>query len=79
MNATLDRVGEIFLHVVPDLEISEGIDPAARFGRELDIDSLSLVEILIQVEKRFSIEMDDDEIAKVTSVQDILDIIQRRN
>ncbi|MDX3852317.1 acyl carrier protein [Streptomyces sp. AK02-01A] len=76
MNTTLERVNEIVLYVVPDA--NTGIGPADRLAEDLGIDSLSLVEILIQVEKRFLITVDDSDISRVESVQDILDLVHRQ-
>jgi acyl carrier protein len=76
MNTTLERLTEIVRYVVPD--VSGDIAPAHELTNDLDIDSLSLVEILVQVEKRFQISIEDNEIPKVETVQDILDIIDNQ-
>ncbi|KXK60744.1 MULTISPECIES: acyl carrier protein [Micromonospora] len=73
---TLDRVNEIVLEQVPDLAVRIG--PADRFSQDLGIDSLTFVDILVKVEKNFDIEIDDDELASVQTVQDILDLIARK-
>ncbi|MCI3224713.1 acyl carrier protein [Streptomyces sp. NP-1717] len=76
METTLERVREIVVYVMP--EIQADITAEDRLEEDLGIDSLSLVEILVQVEKRFFLTLDDSELIDVASVQDILDVIQRR-
>lgn len=76
METALERVREIVVYVMP--EIQADIAAGDRLEEDLGIDSLSLVEILVQVEKRFFFTLDDSELIDVESVQDILDIIQRR-
>ncbi|MFC9607279.1 acyl carrier protein [Streptomyces niveus] len=76
METALERVREIVVYVLP--EIQADITAGDRLEADLGIDSLSLVEILVQVEKHFFLTLDDSEMIDVESVQDILDIIQRR-
>lgn len=75
-STTLERVTKVVRHVVP--ELTEPFAPTDQFRADLDIDSLSVVEIMTNLEKEFGFEFDDEEIAGVECVQDILDIIQRR-
>ncbi|MFY1702128.1 MULTISPECIES: acyl carrier protein [Micromonospora] len=69
-------MNEIVLEQVPELAVQIG--PADRLNQDLGIDSLTFVDILVKVEKSFAIEIDDDELTTVQSVQDILDLIQRK-
>ncbi|MCP3771232.1 MULTISPECIES: acyl carrier protein [unclassified Streptomyces] len=72
---TLERVAETILFVVEDTD--SPIVPEAALG-DLGIDSMSVVEILVQVEKRFGFQLQDAEVTGITTVQDILDAILRR-
>ena len=45
------------------------------FVDDLDIDSLSMVEIAVQAEDKFGVKIPDDELAKLTTVQDAVDYI----
>ena len=42
--------------------------PDARFREDLDADSLDLVEVVLALEERFNIQVNDDQIAGVTTV-----------
>ena len=61
-----------------------GIDPAEvsvdkSFVDDLDIDSLSMVEIAVQAEDKFGVKIPDDELAKLTTVQDAVDYISNHS
>jgi acyl carrier protein len=71
---TLDAVNEIVLEIVPELGAPVG--PADRIS-ELGVDSLSFVDILFKIEKVFGIAIDDSELERIESVQDILNLIDR--
>ncbi|NNG37489.1 acyl carrier protein [Nakamurella aerolata] len=47
------------------------------FTDDLDIDSLSMVEIAVQAEDKFGVKIPDDELANLKTVQDAVDYIQR--
>ncbi|MCD0449346.1 phosphopantetheine-binding protein [Actinocorallia sp. API 0066] len=76
MEAVLDRVNALVLKAVPELE--PGFAAADSFADVLGVDSLSVVEIMTNVEKEFGFDFEDAEIAHVQNVQDILDAILSR-
>ena len=47
------------------------------FVDDLDIDSLSMVEIAVQVEDRFGVKMPDDELANLKTVGDAVDYVTK--
>lgn len=47
------------------------------FVDHLDIDSLSMVEIAVQVEDRFGVKVPDDELANLRTVGDAVDYIAK--
>ena len=50
---------------VPGIEPSE-VTPEKSFVDDLDIDSLSMVEIAVQAEDKFGVKIPDDELAKLS-------------
>lgn len=76
MNTTLDRVNKVVLYVVPELQVAPA--PTDLFSGDLEVDSLSVVEIMTNIEKEFGLAFEDEEVVGVESVQDILDMIQSR-
>lgn len=65
------------------LEEAINVDPAkvvpdARLKEDLEIDSLSAVELSLELETRFDITIDDEELANLVTVQDIIDIVDAK-
>ncbi len=46
--------------------------PAARFVQDLDCDSLNVVELVMECEDRFGIDINDAESEKLKTVQDLV-------
>ena len=45
---------------------------------DLDIDSLSAVELALELETSFDIRIEDEELVKLVTVQDVVDIVERK-
>lgn len=58
---------------VEDSELKDG----ARFGKDLYADSLDGIEIVIETEKEFGISIPDEEVERVVTYGDALDLITR--
>ena len=54
----------------------ETITPEANLKDDLGIDSLAAVELALETE--FDIRIEDDELAKLETVQDIINIIEEK-
>jgi acyl carrier protein len=59
-----------------------GVDPAdvtpeARFGNDLGIDSLTLAEVVVAVEDRFGLVINDDDWSRFVTVSDVIAYIER--
>jgi len=51
--------------------------PTASFTADLDLDSLTMVEVVVAAEERFGVRIPDDDVAQLVTVQDALDYIVR--
>ena len=51
------------------------VTPEKSFVDDLDIDSLSMVEIAVQAEDKFGVKIPDDELANLKTVGDAVDYI----
>jgi acyl carrier protein len=49
------------------------------FVDDLDIDSLSMVEIAVQAEDRFGVKIPDDELANLKTVGDAVDYVSKNS
>lgn len=51
------------------------ITPESSFIDDLGADSLDIVELVMEIEKQFELEIPDDEAEKISTVQDAVDYI----
>ena len=75
MNEKQTRVVEILaevLQVQPD-----AIQPGQDLKADLNIDSAQTLELLSNIEDEFEVEISEVDAAKVSTVQDILDLTER--
>ena len=79
MPATQDEIiaglAEI-IEEVTGIEPSE-VTPEKSFVDDLDIDSLSMVEIAVQLEDRYGIEIPDEDLGKLRTVGDAVAYVQK--
>lgn len=54
------------------------IKPESNLNDDLAIDSLSAVELALELESEFDIVIEDEELAKLQTVQDIIDLVQSK-
>ena len=55
---------------------AEAVSPEASFSDDLGADSLDVVELIMEFEKEFDIEISDDEAEKIGTVQDAIKYIE---
>jgi acyl carrier protein len=55
----------------------EGLTAESRLA-DLDIPSLEMISILFAVEDRYGVTVETDELAKATTIQDLLDLVTAR-
>ena len=76
MDNTLDKVKEI---VVDKLGVeSSKVTLEAKFIDDLGADSLDTVELIMQFEEEFEIEIPDEDAEKITSVGQAVDYINKK-
>jgi len=56
---------------------ADQVTPDKSFVDDLDIDSLSMVEIAVAAQDRFGVEIPDDELKNLKSVKDVVLFVQR--
>lgn len=50
----------------------------ASFIDDLGADSLDLVELIMEMEEKFGVEIADEELEKIRTIQDVVDFIQKK-
>lgn len=56
---------------------ADEITPEKTFVDDLDIDSLSMVEIAVAAQDKFGVEIPDDQLKDLKTVQDVIDYVGR--
>jgi acyl carrier protein len=69
----LEGLGEIVEEIagVPAAEVT----PAKSFVDDLDIDSLAMVEIAVAAQDKFGVEIPDDQLKDLSTVQDVVKFV----
>mgnify|MGYP001020107579 CR=1 FL=1 len=76
MDNTLEKVTEI---IIDKLGVDKSkITPEAKFIDDLGADSLDTVELIMQFEEEFEIEIPDDDAEKILSVNQALTYIDNK-
>ena len=52
--------------------------PEASFLDDLGADSLDLVELIMEIEETFDIQIADDELQQIRSIKDVLDYLRNK-
>ena len=71
----MDTKEAILSRIIPGIAQKLGVDekeitPETRFADDLGVDSLDSVELLMDAEKEFNIEISDDAIDETVTVED---------
>jgi acyl carrier protein len=75
-NETFEQLKNL---VVELLEVDEeAVVPEASFADDFDADSLDIIELISAVEDTFKIEIPDEDVEKLQTVQDALDYIEAK-
>ncbi|GIR90903.1 acyl carrier protein [Acidimicrobiaceae bacterium] len=75
-NEVFDKVKGLF---VEDLGIDESkVTMEAKLEEDLEIDSLGIVEVVMAFEDEFDIEIDDEELADVSTVGEAVKLLHSK-
>ncbi|MBE9547162.1 MAG: acyl carrier protein [Proteobacteria bacterium] len=66
--------------IIEQLDVTrEECVPEASLIDDLGADSLDLVELIMAMEETFDLEISDDELEKIRTIQDIIDYIGKKS
>ena len=77
MAATQDEVLTGLAEIVNEIAgiPAEDVELDKSFTDDLDVDSLSMVEVVVAAEERFGVKIPDDEVKNLKTVGDAVDFI----
>jgi acyl carrier protein len=61
-----------------DLEIAEPVEPRHELAKDLGIDSMGAIILAVGLEDRFRIKLSDGDAAAVVTVEDLIDLVERK-
>ena len=73
----LSGLAEI-IHEITDLP-ADDVTPEANFVDDLDIDSLSMVEIAVAAQDKFGVEIPDEQLKDLKTVQDVVNFVSKNS
>jgi len=69
---------QVIALITDELRLQEGIvQPTMNLKEDLDVQSLDAVEMLMALEDKFKIVFDEKDHERVTTVQDVIDLVTK--
>ena len=56
----------------------ERVVPDARLVADLELDSLDLVDLVVRLEQDADLQIDEEELKSIATVQDVVDLLHRK-
>ncbi|MEL7339209.1 MAG: phosphopantetheine-binding protein [Bacteroidota bacterium] len=77
-NEIISKLREIVSPYVEDKSLLEGVKPETNLLSDLQINSADLVDIVLDTEEAFDIEIEDEAADQMLTVEDVVRIIAER-
>ena len=73
-----DLTADVRRIIAEQLDVDEAkVTPEATFIDDLGADSLALVELVLKFEETFKIDIPDEDVEKISTVQDAIDYLKK--
>ncbi len=75
----IEPVEENVISIISDISGFEPaeITPDSNFFDDLEIDSIKAIEITVAIEKKFKIAVRDEDVPKITTVRQAIDMVKK--
>jgi len=70
-----NTVEKEIISIISDVSGFEEIKPETNLQSELEIDSIKAIEITVAIEKKFKVSVRDEDIPKIITVKDTIDLV----
>jgi acyl carrier protein len=74
----LEKFKEVINPYVPEKKLMEGINGDTNLITDLKINSAQIIDIVLDVEDKFGIQIDDDSIGKMQTVENCINVIAEK-
>jgi acyl carrier protein len=70
---------KVIMIIMEQLDVTrEECSPEASFIDDLGADSLDLVELIMEMEENFGLEIADNELEKIRTIQEVIDFLRSK-
>jgi acyl carrier protein len=73
-----NNVEKEIISIISDLSgyDAEEITPESNFLKDLEVDSIKAIEITVAIEKKFKISVRDEDVPKLTTVKQAVELVE---
>jgi acyl carrier protein len=73
-----DHIAKTIVTIIADISgfDEKDITPDKNFFKDLEVDSIKAIEIAVAIEKKFKISVRDEDVPKITTVKEAVNIVQ---
>ena len=76
MALNIEKEIMVIISDVSGYEVEE-ITPQANFFKDLEVDSIKAIEITVAIEKKFKISVRDEDVPKLTTVLQAIELVEK--
>jgi acyl carrier protein len=75
----IDEIRKEIIAIISEVsgEEEQKITPESNLAADLEIDSIKAIEITVAIEKKFKISIRDEDLPKIITVQDTIDLAEK--
>ncbi|HXX81934.1 MAG TPA: acyl carrier protein [Thermodesulfovibrionales bacterium] len=75
----IENVGKTIVSIISDVSgfDADEITPEKNFFRDLEVDSIKAIEITVAIEKKFKVSIRDEDVPKITTVKEAVDLVNK--
>jgi len=75
----VEDVGKTIVSIISDVSgfDADEITPEKNFFRDLEVDSIKAIEITVAIEKKFKVSIRDEDVPKITTVKEAVDLVNK--
>lgn len=75
----IEKLKKVILPYIDDESLLENVSMDAHLTRDLKINSASIVDVVLDVEEMFDIEISDDDIGEMETIGSCINILKQSN
>ena len=75
----IENVEKTIVSIISDVSGFDAaeITPEKNFFKDLEVDSIKAIEITVAIEKKFKVSVRDEDVPKITTVKEAVDLVNK--